>query len=131
MNLIFKKRQYSFFIQLILITVILFGIHSYLIYHFSNQAIFFPIWQIYLFHFIVTLALYTLINYKYSQSTTKIFNAFMLSTMFKMILAILFLLPLLLSSFEDKIPDVFNFFIPYFIFLTFEIYSITSLLKED
>lgn len=131
MNPIFKKRQYSFFIQLLLITVILFGIHSYLIYHFSNQAIFFPIWQIYLFHFMVTLALYTLINYKYSQSTTKIFNAFMLSTMVKMVLAILFLLPLLLSSLDDKIPDVFNFFIPYFIFLIFEIYSITSLLKED
>jgi hypothetical protein len=51
--------------------------------------------------------------------------------MVKMVLAILFLLPLLLSSLDDKIPDVFNFFIPYFIFLIFEIYSITSLLKED
>jgi hypothetical protein len=131
MNIIFKKRQYSFFVQLLLITVILFGIHSYLNYHFSAQELFFPIWQIYLFHFIITLTLYTLINYKYSQNNTKIFNAFMLSTLLKMILAILFLLPLLLSSFDNKIPDVFNFFIPYFLFLIFEIYSITSLLKED
>lgn len=128
---IFKKRQSSFLIKLILITAILFGIHSYLNYHFLDKELFFPIWQIYLFHFIVTLALYTLINYKYSQNNTKIFNAFMLSTLVKMILAILFLLPLLFSSLDHKNSDIFNFFIPYFLFLSFEIYSITSLLKED
>lgn len=131
MNPIFIKRQYSFFVQLLLITVILFGIHSYLNYHFSEHELFFPIWQIYLFHFTITLALYSLINYKYSQNNSQIFNAFMLSTLVKMVLAVLFLLPLLLSSLDQNNSDIFNFFIPYFIFLTFEIYSITSLLKED
>ena len=35
-----------------------------------------------------------------------------------------------LSDFEDKQPDVFNFFIPYFLFLFFEVYSLTRFLQK-
>jgi hypothetical protein len=47
-----------------------------------------------------------------------------------MTVAILFLLPLLLSDFENKQPDVFNFFIPYFLYLFFEVYSVTKFLQK-
>lgn len=132
MNEIFKKRQVTFIIQLIVVSAILFGVHSYLLHYFAGDTnFFFPIWQVYLFHIIVTFLLFTVINYKYSKGSTQIFNTFMVSTFLKMILAILFLLPLLLSDFENKQSDVFNFFIPYFLFLFFEVYTLTAFLSKS
>lgn len=128
----FKKRQSSFLLQLIFASLIIYAIHSYLLYYFTTDIyFFFPIWHIYLFHFIVTALIFTVINYKYVKENTNIFNIFMLGTLVKMIITIVFLLPLLLSDFEDKKPDVINFFIPYFLFLSFEVFSLTALLKKN
>lgn len=128
----FKKRQISFLLQLISVSVLLFAVHSYLIYHFAKEiTLFFPIWQIYTFHLIITLALYTIINYRVSSGKKDVFNLFMVMTLFKMVLAILFLLPLILSEFENKQPDVFNFFIPYFMYLFFEVFTITKFLQKS
>ncbi|WP_296382427.1 hypothetical protein [Winogradskyella sp.] len=127
----FKKRQLTFLLQLIGVSVLLFAIHSYLLYHFAKEIIFFfPLWQIYTFHLIITLALYTIINYRFSKGKKDIFNLFMVMTFFKMALAILFLLPLILSDFENKQPDVFNFFIPYFVYLFFEVFALTKFLQK-
>jgi len=115
MNKAFKKRQISFLVQILLISIALFGLHNYLLFYFGKEiSLFFPIWHIYIFHLIITTILYTLINYRYSTGRMNVFNLFMGATFLKMIIAILFLLPLLLSDFENKQPDVFNFFIPYF-----------------
>lgn len=131
MNAEFLKRVGFFLIQLLLVSVLIFGIHSYLLYHFAHETpLFFPVWQMYVFHFIITALLYGFINYKYSQGKTEIFNLFMIGTFLKMILVIIFLLPLLLSEFENKQPDVFNFFISYFFFLAFEVFSITKFLQK-
>lgn len=127
----FKKRQIMFLLQLIGVSVVLFAIHSYLLYHFAKEtAFFFPLWQIYTFHLIITLALYTIINYRFSTGKKDIFNLFMVMTFLKMVLAILFLLPLILSDLENKQPDVFNFFIPYFLFLFFEVFALTKFLQK-
>ena len=128
---VFKKRQVSFLLQLIVLTLVLIVTHSYLHHYFSNSnVLFFPIWQVYAFHVFVTTALYSITNYKYSFGQKAIFNLFMVMTLLKMILSILFLLPLFLSDFEAKRPDIFNFFVPYFFFLFFEIFSITKLLQN-
>lgn len=127
----FKSRQISFIIQNVVFTIVLYVAHRYLLSYFAeNMSFFFPVWQIYMFHFIITTALYTIINYKYSKGKTDIFNTFMLSTFLKMVLAILFLLPLLLSEMDNKQPDVFNFFIPYFLYLFFEVFSLTKFLNK-
>lgn len=127
----FKKRQLAFLLQLIGITAVLFAIHSYLLYHFAQDLkLYFPVWQIYTFHLIVTLAMYTAINYRYSSGKKDIFNLFMILTFLKMALAIIFLLPLILSIFENKQPDVFNFFIPYFLYLFFEVFALTKFLQK-
>jgi hypothetical protein len=127
----FKKRQLAFLLQLTGITIVLFAIHSYLLYHFAQDLnLYFPVWQIYTFHLIVTLAMYTAINYRYSSGKKDIFNLFMILTFFKMALAIIFLLPLILSTFENKQPDVFNFFIPYFLYLFFEVFALTKFLQK-
>jgi len=131
MNKAFKTRQFSFLAQNIIFTLVVFAIHTYLVSYFADSStFFFPIWQIYAFHFTVTTFLYTIINYKYSNGKTDIFNTFMLSTFLKMVLAILFLLPVLLSDLVNKQPDVFNFFIPYFLYLFFEVYSLTQFLQK-
>jgi hypothetical protein len=128
----FKTNQTAFLIQAIGLTVALFGIHAYLMYHFAQDLLlFFPLWHIYIFHLIVTTVLYSIINYRFHSGKTDVFNVFMIATFLKMILAIVFLLPLLLSDFENKQPDVFNFFIPYFIYLFFEVYSLTKFLQKN
>jgi CDP-diglyceride synthetase len=131
MNEAFKKRQINFLIQLAVISLIFFGIHSYLLYYFAKDFVFFfPLWQVYTFLFVITLLLYSVVNYKFSNGKSEIFNTFMVSTFLKMILAIVFLLPLLLSNQEEKQPDVFNFFIPYFLYLFFEVFSLTKFLQK-
>ena len=128
----FKKRQGVFLLQLVGVTALLFGIHAYLLYHFAaDKTFFFPVWQIYAFHVVITLLFYTIINYRYAKGKKEIFNLFMILTFMKMFLAILFLLPLLLSDFENKQPDVFNFFIPYFLYLFFEVFAITRFLQKS
>ncbi len=132
MNPIFKKRQTNFLIQLVTFTLLLFLIHSYLNYHFVNDVeTFFPLWHIYLFQFVTVLIVYTLINYKNSIGKEDVFNTFILGMLVKMILAILFLLPWILSKPESKGVDLANFFIPYFVFLTFEVYSVVKFLQKN
>lgn len=131
MNPTFLKRQVNFLILITVLSLVLYGIHSYLLTYFGTELkLFFPLWQIYVFHFFVTILLYTVVNYKFSSGKTDVFIVFMVSTFIKMFLAILFLLPIILSDFERKQPDIFNFFIPYFIYLTFEVYSITKFLQK-
>ncbi len=126
----FSNTQVEFIVQLIFISLVLFGVHSYLAHYFLHTtALFFPLWHIYLFHFFVTIILFSVLNYKYKSGQKNIFNFFMGLTLLKMILAVLFLLPLLVSDFEYKQADVFNFFIPYFLFLSFEIFSVLKILK--
>jgi hypothetical protein len=125
----FLKRQISFLLKLGLLALLLFAVHWWVISNFFNGfEFFFPLWQIYAFHFLTVLILYTVINYKYSQGGAAILNYFLVATILKMLLGIVFLLPLLLSDFQSKRPDVLNFFISYFIFLFFEVYSLNLLL---
>jgi len=130
MNSIFISRQLSFLFKIIIFTIVLFGVHSYLSYYFIEQATFFPLWHIYTLLFILTGIFYSIINYQHSKGATLIFNLFIGATLSKMILAIIFLLPLLLSSIENKKIDVLNFFIPYFLYLFFEVLTINSFLQK-
>lgn len=131
MNADFKNRQISFLLQICLISLVLFGVHQYILHYFASSVnFFFPLWHIYVFHILVAVVIYTVINYRYSNGKTEIFTLFMGITLVKMILAIVFLLPLLLSDFEKKQPDVFNFFIPYFIYLFLEVFFVTKFLHK-
>lgn len=132
MSSTFLSRQISYITQGSLFVIVTFCVHSYLLHYFAtNTVFFFPIWHIYLFNFVTTALLYTIVNYKYSKDKTTVFNTFMLSTLLKMVLAIVFLLPLLMGEVNDKKPDVFNFFITYFSFLIFEVYSIAKFLQNN
>mgnify|MGYP000436339261 CR=1 FL=1 len=127
----FKKRQVTFLLQLVGVSLLLFAIHSYLLYYFSKDfTFFFSTWHLYVFHFVITYIFYSAINYRFSSGKKDIFNLFMVLTFFKMFLAIVFLLPLLFSNFENKLPDVFAFFILYFLYLFFEVLALTKFLQK-
>lgn len=128
----FKKRQILFLVQIVTVTLILLATHAYLLSYVAKETVFFfPIWHIYTFLFLITTLFYTIINYRYSSGKTDVFNIFMIATFLKMVFSILFLLPLLLSDFGNKQPDVFNFFIPYFLYLFFEVYALTQFLQKS
>ena len=131
MNNTFKKRETNFLIQLLGLSILLFGIHYYLNFHFAKDVVlFFPLWHIYVFHIVTVIIIYTLINYRESIGKTEVFNAFILGMLLKMILTIVFLLPWILSKPEQKGVDLANFFIPYFLFLSFEVFSVVKILQK-
>lgn len=132
MNDLFKKREINFLIQLIALSALLFGIHSYLNYHFAkNVVLFFPLWHIYIFHVITVVIIYTLVNFRDAIGKTEVFNTFILGMLLKVILTMVFLLPWILSKPEQKGFDLANFFIPYFLFLSFEVFTITKFLQKS
>ena len=90
-----------------------------------------PIWAIYLFNAILVLVVYLMINHKASTDSSKIYNTFLVLTMVKMALAVVFLLPLFAGKSEHARVEVINFFLPYFIFLIFEIKMLSKFLKNQ
>lgn len=131
MNSEFKKREGAFLVLLSLFTVLLFAVHWYISHHFfSAKELILSLYTIYAFHFLTVLIVYTVVNYRFSSGKKEIFPLFMGATLFKMILCLVFLLPVLLNPNENATLEVFNFFIPYFLYLAFEIVTITRFLKE-
>ncbi len=132
MNEAFKKRQSLMVLQLIVGAVVLYMLHSYLLNALlPSREFVIPIWNIYVFHSISVLIVYTIINFRFSNGKTQVFNPFILLMVLKMVFVVVFLLPLFLSDTVDKIGDAVNFFIPYFIFLAFEVYSINRFLTTE
>ena len=127
-----NKEIKGFIVKLIIFAIILCGIH-YFIFHilFSEMLLFIPIWTIYLFNSVLVLAVFGYLNYKVGKGSTKGYTIFLVSTLVKMALSLVFLLPLFVGKSDNAVAEVINFFIPYFIFLTFEIISLNNFLKND
>lgn len=126
----FKKRQLLFMLQLLIGAAILYLFHIYLLNALQAKSKFIiPLWNTYLFHSISVLIVYSIINFRFSNGKTQVFNPFILLMILKMFLVVVFLLPLFLSDAPNKVSDAVHFFIPYFIFLAFEVYSIKQFLS--
>lgn len=132
MNPKFLKREASFLLLLLLFTLLLSVIHWYISFHFFDEIdLILPLYTIYGFHFITVLIVFSIVNFMFSSGKKEIFSLFMGATIFKMILCLVFLLPVLLNPNDNATLEVLNFFIPYFLYLAFEIISITLFLKEE
>jgi len=125
-----NKETISFILRLIAFAVLLFLIHFYIIHVFFEGQLYFPIWTIYVFNGILVLAVYSILNYKSSKGNEKMYNLFLGLTLIKMMLSIVFLLPLFFGKSNHSQLEVINFFIPYFLFLTFEIFSLNKILQK-
>jgi len=119
-------------LQLVIGAAILYLLHVYLLNSLASELEFvIPLWTTYVFHAIAVLVVYSIINFRFSNGKKEVFNAFILLMLLKMVFMIVFLLPLFLSDAQNKIPDAINFFIPYFIFLAFEVYGIHQFLAAE
>ena len=125
-----NKEMSSFLLRLIGFTILLFLIHTYIIYQFFEEQLYFPIWTIYIFNAVLVCIVYFILNYKVKQKSESILNFFLGLTMLKMGLAIVFLLPLFFGKSDHSQLEVINFFIPYFLFLAFEIFSLNKFLQK-
>lgn len=126
----FVRRSLRFLLLIALVAFALYGIHSYVAAHFLTDKVFvLPLWGIYFFHFVTVAIVFALVNYTAVYTEKPVFPVFMYATLGKMVLAIVFLLPVLFKGAPHPQVDVLNFFIPYFIFLAVEVAGITKLLK--
>ncbi len=126
-----NKSKLNFLVGLLIFTGILYVVHYSIFYNFFSEiTLYIPIWSIYCFNSVVVLIVYSIIKNKTKKESKKGYNAFLLLTFIKMILAIVFLLPLFSGESTNTKTEVINFFIPYFFFLTFEILAINKLLKS-
>ena len=125
------KEAASFIIKLFIFTLFLFGIHFYILSQFFEGTLYFPIWAIYTFNAVLVFLVFIIITYKSKQGSKKMYQLFLGLTILKMFLAIVFLLPLFLGKSNHAQLEVINFFIPYFVFLGFEIFSLNNFLQKS
>jgi hypothetical protein len=110
--------------------MILFGVHLYILSQFFEGNLHFPVWSIYVFNSIMVCLVYLVITYKSKKGSKNMYQLFLGLTLLKMALAIVFLLPLFFGKSNHAQLEVINFFIPYFLFLGFEIFSLNKFLQK-
>ena len=125
------KETISFVLRLLIFATIIFGIHIYILSEFFDGELHFPVWTIYVFNAVLVFVVYSILRYKTSQGSNKMYQLFLGLTIAKMALAIVFLLPLFFDKSEHPQLEVINFFIPYFLFLGFEIFNLNKFLQKS
>ena len=125
-------QQFYKFLKLIIpFSIVFFFIQNYIIgSFFQNITFFYSTWSIYIFHLVITLISYGFLLFVNRTFADKTGFAFMGFSLFKMMAAIVFLIPLIQSDLESQIPDVSAFFIPYFLYLFFETLFAVRLLSK-
>lgn len=128
-----KSDKYYFIPALLfLITLPLFFIQKLAVDSLSvNYLFFYSVWNIYLFHFVVTLVILSILFIVSKKAPNYTGFAFLGFILLKMVAAIVFLIPLIKMENVSKIPDFISFFIPYFLYLFLEIVLTLRLLKQS
>ncbi len=123
----------KFLIQLAIFTIIIFGLHSYIVEnYFTTTEFYFEPWKIYAFQFISVAALIYFLEHRSKIKPAQVFNTFVILSLIKMIAVVIFLLPLFFKKIPNPKPAVFSFFIAYFIFLILETrYAVKILNKKN
>ncbi|MEM7380381.1 MAG: hypothetical protein AAF361_04190 [Bacteroidota bacterium] len=125
-------KDISFFLlRLVLFSLILLAVHYYILIQFFSGELYFPLWTIYCFNAAMAFGVYSALRYYSEVQPQNILRIFLLLTLLKMVLAVVFLLPLFLKKSDHVQLEVFNFFIPYFLFLIFEIFGLSKFLQKS
>ena len=120
----------KFISVLFVFTLVLFTVHYLVIQQFFSVIFFYQIWQKYLFLAITTLGVFSIVNFVHKNFSDKSGFAFVGLTLFKMAASIIFFIPLMQSETANKVPDVLNFFIPYFLYLILEVVFCVRLINS-
>lgn len=120
-----KEKLSPFLKSFIPFSVLLFAIQFALVNYLFETNLFYSTISIFAFHILATLIIYVFLVYVHENFKDKTGFAFMGASLLKMLGAVLFLLPMMLSNTEEPFKDMIAFFIPYFLFLIFEtIYAV-------
>lgn len=120
----------KFSLRLTIFSAVLLVLHHLVYIVFPIDAhLYFPLWAIYAFNFIMVFGMFSIIKTAVSRGHKKTYSLFSVLTILKMILAVLFLIPLFTGKSEIPIIEILNFFAPYFCFLIFEIFALNKFLK--
>jgi len=120
----------AFLVKLVVFSLLIWAAHFYILQQFFEGELQIPLWLIYAFNFVMVFLVFTALRY-YSDKGKDMLKIFLGFTGLKMVLAIVLLLPLFLKKSDNVQLEVFNFFIPYFLFLTFEIFSLNNFLQKS
>jgi hypothetical protein len=125
-----SKSILNFILKLLVLSIVLFAIHYYILVQFFEVNLLLPLWLIYTFNATLVFIVISVIKF-YSKNKDKDLLKYFLGLSFiKMVLVIILLLPLFLKKSDHTQLEVFNFFIPYFLFLAFEIFSLNKFLQK-
>lgn len=125
-----KNELLAFLMRLLPFSILL-GLIQFLIQRYVFEVEFYyTSMSIYLFHFLATFLIYLSLVFVYKNFTDKTGFAFMALSLFKMVAAVIFLLPLVLSEVNAVFVNILAFFIPYFLFLVFETLYAVKLINK-
>src|SRR5690554_328641 len=125
-----KSKLLSSALIYIGLTLLLYAIQGVIQSQLFDQIDFYyPLWGVYLFHSCFAAVIYFTVKYVHGILPDKAGLAFLALSGFKMLGAIIFLVPLIKSEHPDPIPAVLSFFVPYFIYLLIEVVLVLKLLR--
>ncbi|WP_286761771.1 hypothetical protein [Salegentibacter sp. UBA1130] len=125
-----KNELLAFLKRLLPFSILLWLIQFLLQQYVFEVEFYYSSFSIYLFHFLATFLIYLSLVFVYKNFTDKTGFAFMGLSLFKMVAAVIFLLPLVLSEVNAVFVNVLAFFIPYFLFLVFETLYAVKLINK-
>ncbi len=126
-----NKSITNFILKLLGFSLALFAIHYYVLMQFFNGELVLPLWVIYTFNALMVFVVYSVLNHFSKDKNKDMLKYFLSLTIVKMGLVIVLLLPLFLKKSDHTQLEVFNFFIPYFMFLGLEIFSLNKFLQKS
>jgi len=125
-----SKSILNIILKLLGLSIVLFGIHYYIIIQFFEAELLLPLWLIYTFNATLVFIVISVIKFYSKNKDNDLLKYFLGLSFIKMVLVIILLLPLFLKKSDHTQLEVFNFFIPYFLFLAYEIYSLNKFLQK-
>lgn len=124
-----KQKLSNFLKVFIPFSVALFFIQFAISRYVLEVDLYYATHAIYIFHIVATFLIYIFLLYVNHNFSDKTGFAFMACSLLKMMAAVLFLIPMMLSDDAKPINDIFAFFIPYFLFLIFETFYAIKLIN--
>lgn len=106
------------------------GVLQLKIIEYTQMQLFYSVWNIYIFHSITAICIFSIIYGVYKWQSSYVGYAFLVSTLLQMLASIVFLIPLISVDITDKTADVFSFISPYFICLFSEMIFATILINK-
>ncbi|PRX48129.1 hypothetical protein [Salegentibacter salegens] len=125
-----KNDLLAFLKRLLPFTLLLWLVQFLLQRYVLEVEFYYSSFSIYLFHFLATFLIYLSLVFVYKNFTDKTGFAFMGLSLFKMVAAVIFLLPLVLSEVNAVFVNILAFFIPYFLYLVFETLYAVKLINK-